>query len=248
DGRVMFAIPWHQHVVVGTTDTPIAQVSLEPKPLPSEIDFILDTAGSYLSRPPRRSDILSVFTGIRPLVNAERPGSTAALSREHTITISKSGLLTIAGGKWTTYRKMAEDCLEHAVVLARLPEMPCVTRELRIHGAHAGQVEGPLAVYGSDAEPMRELSRKNPGLSRRLHPALDIEGTQILWAVRNEMARTLDDVLARRTRALFLNAGAALEIAPTVAEIMARELGKDKNWEQAQLRDFKEVASCFVVH
>ena len=248
DGRVMFAIPWHGHVVVGTTDTPVTQVSLEPKPSKSEIDFILDTAGSYLARRPRHSDILSVFAGIRPLVNAQRASSTAALSREHTITISKSGLLTIAGGKWTTYRKMAEDCLEHAIVLARLEDKPCVTRELGIHGAPSGATQGgPLGVYGTDSDQVEQLGRENSELSKLMHPALDIIGAQVVWAVRNEMARTLDDVLARRTRALFLNARAALEMAPAVARLMAGELGRDKTWEQSQVRDFKEIASCFVV-
>lgn len=249
DGRVMFAIPWHGHVVVGTTDTPISQVSLEPKPMNSEIEFILETAGSYLSHRPRRDDILSVFTGIRPLVNAARASSTAALSREHTITISKSGLLTIAGGKWTTYRKMAEDCLEHAIVLARLEERPCVTRELPIHGSKAGaKASGPLAVYGTDALQIEELGRQKPELARLLHHALPIVGAQVIWAVRCELARTVDDVLARRTRALFLNAKAALVMAPAVAQLMAAELGHDKSWEERQLADFKEIASCFVVN
>lgn len=248
DGRVMFAIPWHGHVVVGTTDTPITGVSLEPKPQDGEIEFILETASDYLAHRPGRGDILSVFTGIRPLVNAARASSTAALSREHTITISKSGLLTIAGGKWTTYRKMAEDCLEHAIVLARLEERACVTEHLPIHGAQPGQkFTGPLAVYGADAPRIVELARQKPELGRQLHPSLPVTGTQVVWAVRHEMARTVDDVLARRTRAVFLNARAALDMAPEVARLMAAELGRDESWQERQVRDFQQIAAGFIV-
>lgn len=247
DGRVMFAIPWHGHVVVGTTDTPISQVSLEPKPVAGEVEFILETASDYLAHRPARKDILSVFTGIRPLVNAERKGSTAALSREHTITISNSGLLTIAGGKWTTYRKMAEDCLEHAMVLARLEERPCVTQHLAIHGAQRGaNATGPLAVYGSDAARIDELARERSELAQPLNPTLPINGAQAVWAARHEMARTVDDVLARRTRALFLNARAALEMAPEVARLMAAELGQSPAWEECQVKAFNEIAAGFL--
>jgi glycerol-3-phosphate dehydrogenase len=248
DGRVMFAIPWHGHVLVGTTETPINQVTLEPKPQDQEIDFILDTASQYLTHQPRRKDILSAFAGIRPLVNASSNNSTAALSREHTISISKSGLLTIAGGKWTTYRKMAEDCLEHATVLARVEERPCVTQHLPIHGAQRpASLSDPLAVYGSDSPGLEELIRKNPDLGQPLHTALPIIGAQVIWAVRNEMARTVEDVLARRTRALFLNVNAAIEMAPKVARLMAAELQKDEPWQETQRREFLGVAANFEV-
>jgi glycerol-3-phosphate dehydrogenase len=249
DGRVMFALPWKSHVVVGTTDTPIPNVSLEPQPLDGEIDFILETARDYLAKPPSRADILSVFTGIRPLVQAVRNSKTAALSREHSILISESGLLTIAGGKWTTYRKMAEDCVNHAIVLAGLQEQPCVTSDLRIHGYSAPLVaEMPLASYGSDMAQIEDLMRQEPDLARPLHPALPITGAQVVWAARHEMARTLDDVLARRTRALFLNAGAAVAMAPVAARHLARELGRNEPWQIEQLKDFGRVAACFEVN
>jgi glycerol-3-phosphate dehydrogenase len=248
DGRVMFAIPWHGHTVVGTTDTPITELNLEPRPLAGEIEFVLETAGGYLARQPLRADILSVFTGIRPLVKAGDETNTAALSRDHTITISKSGLLTIAGGKWTTYRKMAEDCVDHAILLARLAERPCVTRGLAIHGRHeeAGD-KGTLASYGSDASKIGELVRVEPDLGNPLHPALPISGAQIVWAARNEMARTVDDVLARRARALYLNAHAAIAMAPAAARLIARELNRDESWQQQQVNDFKQIAAGFLV-
>jgi glycerol-3-phosphate dehydrogenase len=248
DGRVMFAIPWHGHAVIGTTDTPIAEAYLEPKPKDGEVEFILETAGGYLARRPSRADILSVFTGIRPLVKTNGTANTAALSRDHTITISKSGLLTIAGGKWTTYRKMAEDCVDHAIVLARLEEQPCVTRMLPIHGAHreAGD-KGSLAGYGSDASKIGELIRGQPELAEQLHPALPINSAQVVWAVRHEMARTVDDVLARRTRTLFLNSRAAIAMAPSVARLLARELKRDAAWQQRQVAEFQRIAAGFLV-
>jgi glycerol-3-phosphate dehydrogenase len=248
DGRVMFAIPWHGHALVGTTDTPISEASLEPRPLAGEIEFIIDTASNYLARRPSRADILSVFTGIRPLVESRRNSSTAALSRDHTITISKSGLLTITGGKWTTYRKMAEECVDHAIVLGRLDERPSTTRNLAIHGAQAEPVsDKALAGYGSDARHIENLSNERRGLAEILDPALPIRAAQVVWAVREEMARTVDDVLARRTRALFLNARAALAMAPAVARFMAQELGRDEAWQQRQLSDFQQVAAHFII-
>ncbi|EDY20969.1 FAD dependent oxidoreductase [Chthoniobacter flavus Ellin428] len=209
DGRVMFAIPWHGHTVVGTTDTPIPVSTLEPRAQSEEIDFILETAGDYLAKRPTRADVLSVFTGIRPLVKAGDASNTAALSRDHTIEISSSGMLTIAGGKWTTYRNMAEDAVDHAIVLGKLDERPCLTRNLRIH---------------------------NPGS----------HDDSAAWFARHEMARTVEDVLARRTRLLFLDARAALDKSPQVARELAQELGRDEAWQQAQLASFQETARCFL--
>jgi glycerol-3-phosphate dehydrogenase len=247
DGRVMFAIPWHGHALVGTTDTPIPDSTLEPAPLENEIEFILETASDYLAKRPSRADILSVFTGIRPLVKAGEASSTAALSRDHTIQISGSGLLTIAGGKWTTYRKMAEDAVDHAIVLGHLEERPCVTRALQVRGFHLhAENFGDLAVYGSDALPIQQLARERPELGTRLHPALPIIGAQVIWAAREEAARTVEDVLARRTRALFLHTAAALEMAPAVAQLLAGELGRDEAWQQSQLAAFRAVAAHFA--
>ncbi len=250
DGRVMFAIPWLGHALLGTTDTPIDNVVLEPTPMGEEIDFLLETAGRYLSKNPTRGDVLSVFTGIRPLVKADA-SSTASLSREHTIHVSASGLLTIAGGKWTTYRKMAEDCVDHAVTLAKLEERGCVTRTLRIHGSDEDAARfGDLAGYGSAAPGVLELMNGSSGggredLSRRLHPELPIHAAQVVWAARHEMARTVDDVLARRTRALFLHAAAAVGMASEVARLLATELGRDQGWADQQVATFTRIASRY---
>ena len=234
-------------MVVGTTDTPIPAVSLEPRPKEQEVDFILQTAGRYMARAPSRADILSVFTGIRPLVKAGAGANTAALSRDHTIQISRSGLLTIAGGKWTTYRKMAEDAVNQAAETGLLPKRPCIAKDLPVHGArNPSEKAGPLAGYGSDADLIAGLVREQPGLAAPLHESLSICGAQIVWAARHEMARTLDDVLARRTRALFLNARAALAMAPAAVRLLASTLGRDETWQQRQMTDFEEIAAGFV--
>ena len=248
DDRVMFTIPWHGCAVVGTTDTPIDEVSLEPIALEEEIEFILETAGMYLQKAPTRDDVLSVFVGIRPLVRADGAGSTAALSRDHTIAISHSGLLTIAGGKWTTYRKMAQDCVDHAITLAKLDERPCVTRSLSIHGYHEdADALGDLAVYGSAAARIQQLAADRPELSERLHPRLALIGAQVVWAARQEMARTVDDVLARRTRALLLDARASIEVAPRVAALLAAELGRDRMWEEKQILAYRRMAKSYLL-
>jgi glycerol-3-phosphate dehydrogenase len=257
DGRVLFAIPWHGHTLVGTTDTPIDGPSYEPAPFEQEIQFVLDTAGQYLSRPPQREDILSVFVGIRPLVKAagSDASKTSALSRDHTIHIDQSGLLTIVGGKWTTYRHMAEDVVDQAITLGRLDEAPCITKTLRIHGylepeGETGGLalpEDPLAVYGTDAALIREIAATDPELARPLDDELPLIGAEIVWAARHEMSRTLDDALARRTRALLLNAPAAARMAPAAARLLARELGRDEAWASAQVAAFLELAAQYNV-
>src|SRR5690606_28712508 len=221
---------------IGTTDTPIDKVLLEPVPLAEEVDFILETAGRYLAKPPSRSDVLSMWAGIRPLVRAGDGSSTAALSRDHTIHISKSGLLTIAGGKWTTYRKMAEDCVDQAAMLAHLDERPCITRTLRIHGyQNGGDRHADLSHYGSDTSEIEAIMRDDPSAGEAIEPLARLRGAQVIWAVRREMARTVDDVLARRTRWLQLDARGAAAAAPRVAALMAGELGRDPAWAQEQV-------------
>jgi glycerol-3-phosphate dehydrogenase len=246
DGRVMFAIPWHGHTLVGTTDTPIATPTLEPQPLAEEIEFILETAGQYLLKPPTRDDVLSFFVGIRPLVKSGDGKLTAALSRDHTIHFDASGLLTTTGGKWTTYRNMAEHTVDQAADFARLAERPCVTRTLNIHGFHPNAERfGALSVYGSDALGIQALMRATPALATPLHEQLPYTGAEVVWATRQEMARTVEDVLARRTRALFLNARAAEAMAPEVARIMAAELGWDKSRQGAEAASFSTLAKAY---
>ncbi len=249
DGRVLFAIPWHGHTVVGTTDTPITAPSYEPKPLEEEIQFVLETAGEYLSRKPTRADILSIYVGIRPLVKAagSDASKTSALSRDHTIHIDGDGLLTIVGGKWTTYRHMAEDTVNHAATLGKLPDAACKTADLKVHGWMEGVAVGAdLAVYGTDAASIKALIVDRPELGEILHPALPYVAAEIVWAAREEMSRNLDDALSRRTRALLLNARAAMDIAPKVAALLAAELDQDETWQAEQVAEFRALAAQYL--
>jgi len=247
DGRVLFVIPWHGKTLIGTTDTPIEKAELEPNPLESEIEFILSTAEQYLNKPPKREDILSVFVGIRPLVKSGKTKNTAALSRDHTIEINNANLLTVTGGKWTTYRRMAEDAVNQAIAKTDLLRKPCVTKDLKIHGfCEDLQRFGDLAIYGADAEKIQELIKENPSFfGEKLHEDFPYRAAEIVWAVRFEMARSLEDALARRTRILFLDAKAAIEIAPHVAKIMAQELGENKIWIDGQIKNFTELAKNY---
>jgi glycerol-3-phosphate dehydrogenase len=251
DGRVLFVIPWHGHAVAGTTDTPVDAPSLEPKALDEEIEFILETAGRYLSRPPTRADVLAVYVGLRPLVKNDAEGKTSSLSRDHVIHVDTSGLLTITGGKWTTYRHMAEDCVDHAITLGRLRDAECTTKTLRIHGSMGATSEGEdgessLDVYGTDAEEIRALAQ-DVELAKQLHPELPYIAAEVVWAARMEMARSVEDVLARRMRALFLNARAATQMARPVAQLLAREFDRDDTWIAAQTKEFCELAKQYMV-
>ncbi len=251
DGRVMFAVPWHDKVVLGTTDTLTEKPELEPKALDSEIDFILETAGQYLVKQPTREDVVSVFSGLRPLAKPEGEGkSTKEISRHHKVMISQSGLITIIGGKWTTYRKMAEDTVDNAILIGALDDRKCITHNLPIYGydKNLDITSDPLAVYGTEKYQLLELEEEHPDLAEMLSEDIPLRKSQVVWAARHEMARTVEDMLARRVRGLFLNSKESLRVAPAVAEIMAKELGKDKEWIEDQLEDFGEVAKNYMIH
>jgi glycerol-3-phosphate dehydrogenase len=173
---------------------------------------------------------------------------TSALSRDYTVHIDQSGLLTIVGGKWTTYRHMAEDTVNHAITLGKLEDKPSVTADLHIHGYLTGvEPKGDLWVYGTDAEKIRALAKETPALAKRLHPDLPYIAAEVAWAAREEMARTVEDILARRTRALFLNARAAIAMAPEVASLLAKELGKDQVWIDTQIAEFNNLAAQYAL-
>jgi glycerol-3-phosphate dehydrogenase len=248
DGRVLFAVPWHNKVVLGTTDTAVDEVAIEPRPLATEIEFILQTMAQYLVNPPTRADVLSVFVGQRPLLksakftrNSDGVGSTATLSREHVIQVSWSGLVTVTGGKWTTYRQMGEQVVARAIASASLPATTSVTANLHLHGWTEQSFPEPLNIYGSDAIELQTL----PGAARLLHPNLPYSEAEVRWAARSEMAQTVEDVLARRTRSLLLDAAASMECAPRVAQILAEELDRDSNWAQQQVQDFTTLAQGY---
>ena len=248
DGRVLFAVPWHNKVVLGTTDTPIESHSLEPKPLEEEISFILHHINKQLDVDIVRTDVKSVFAGLRPLVKKGASEKTALMPRDHTIIVSNSGLVTITGGKWTTYRKMADDVLNKTVVIARLEKRTCVTENLKIHGwVNQTDTKDALHFYGADAAGIQALCIKDATLSELIHPALPNIKAEVIWAIQNEMAITIEDVLARRTRLLFLDAKAAIEAAPGVAQLMVKEMAKDNTWVQQQLSSFYAVAKQYLL-
>jgi len=247
DGRVLFAIPWHDRVVVGTTDTAAAEIEAEPRPLPAEIEFLLTHVSRYLANPPQPGDILSTYAGLRPLARPATIRSSALIPRDHAITISGSGLVTVTGGKWTTYRKMAEDTVSRAIAVASLPQKACRTHDLALHGWSDAAVDGdPLSIYGSEATAIRALSKENPDWMKPLHPALPYIVAEVIWAVRHEMARTVEDVLARRTRALFLDARASIKAASQVAALLAQELQRDATWAQQQEMAFAQTAQRYL--
>lgn len=247
DDRVLFAIPWHDRVLVGTTDTPIDSVDLEPRALEEEIEFLLEHTARYLNHDPEPSDVKSVFVGIRPLVAEAEADDTAEISREHAIRVSDSGLLTIAGGKWTTYRKMAEDVVDAAQTLGDLEIEECVTKELRIYGYHQHAEDfGRLEVYGSDAVKIRELEADDPSLKEPVYSGLALTHAEVVWGCREEMARTVDDVLSRRSRSLIFDARTSRDAARAVATVMATELGRDGAWIEAQVADFEAVAEAYI--
>jgi glycerol-3-phosphate dehydrogenase len=247
DGRVLFAIPWHGRTVIGTTDTAVREIPVEPRPLEQEVEFLLCHAARYLSKDPQRADVLSAFAGLRPLVKAGDGTGTAALSRDHTLVVSSSGLITITGGKWTTYRRMGADTVNKAAEVADLPRRPSGTATLRLHGWQAHAAEAPFGVYGADASALKLVLAEQPGWDQPLHPNLPYRAGEVVWAARYELARTVEDVLARRTRALLLDARASQEIAPRVAELLAGELDFDAAWQRQQAQQYRELASGYLL-
>jgi len=231
DGRVIFLIPWYDHVLVGTTDTPLDQPVIEPRAQAQEVQFLLNTAAEYLTQPPTTADILSVFTGIRPLVrpvNAAKPHSTARLSRDHSIWRDPSGMITITGGKWTTARKMAEDGIDRAIQWCGLSDRPCQTAN--------------LPLVNATNPPVHPTAGPSP------HPLVagyPLSGDDVIWHARHTMARTVEDVLARRSRLLFLNVAAACQAAPAVAELLTQELARDQAWRHEQQEQFQQTAAAF---
>jgi len=248
DDRVLFAVPWHNRVILGTTDTPVDEPVLEPQALDEEVEFILETAGRYLTRAPKRSDVLSVFAGLRPLAATEDDNHTKEISRSHQLMVSLSGLITVSGGKWTTYRKMGEDTVDKVALVGGLEERPCITKNMPIHGyARNVQEIDHLQVYGSDRAAILQLIDDRPELAEKLHPNLDYIGAEVVWAVTEEMARTVEDVLARRVRALFMDARASIEMAPKVAQLMATEMNKDQRWIDEQLEEYIALAGNYIL-
>ncbi len=250
DGRVLFVVPWHNRVVVGTTDVEKPHAELEPLAEDVEVEYILETARLYMEQAPSRSDVLAVFAGLRPLAAPAADGKkTKEISRGHKILISKGGLITLTGGKWTTYRKMAEDVVDSAAKQAELPVRESLTPYLKIHGYKEGvDHSDPLYWYGSDREHIDKLIAEDPVLGTVVSERVQLIKAQVVLAVRQEMARTLEDCLSRRIRALQLDARECIRIAPEVAVLMAAEMGKDKAWVSSQVESFTQLANMHLLN
>lgn len=249
DGRVLFAVPWHGKVVVGTTDTPVKSAVLEPRALEEEIEFILKTASKYLKKDPTRKDVLSIFAGLRPLAAPKDDRSeTKEISRGHKLIISKSCLITMTGGKWTTYRKMGEDLIDKAAMIGGLDERKCMTKNMPVHGYITNvDFNNYLHIYGADQIGIKNLQERNPDFAKILHSNLPFTKAEVIWAVRHEMARNVEDVLARRVRALFLDARASIAMAGEVAALIADELDYDKEWCEKEIKSYSELAKGYIL-
>ncbi|MFK5879693.1 MAG: glycerol-3-phosphate dehydrogenase/oxidase [Flavobacteriaceae bacterium] len=251
DGRVLFAVPWHNKVIVGTTDIPKDKAIIEPKVTDDEVNFILETAGRYLEIKPTRADVKSVFAGLRPLAAPKKGanGKTKEISRKHKIVVSSSNLVSIIGGKWTTYREMGEDVVNKLAQLASLPKKKSITKNLHIHGYKQNiDFQNYLYFYGSDMKGIENLISKKPELSDWISEDLKINKAQVVWAVKNEYARNVEDVLSRRTRALFLDAKESIKMAPIVAGIIAKELGYTSEWETIEVQKFNKLAQGYILN
>jgi len=250
DGRVLFLVPWHNRVIAGTTDTPIDEHSLEPIALEKEIEFILKTAGRYLTKQPTRQDALAVFAGLRPLAAPTgNSNKTKEISRSHKVIVSDSNLLTLTGGKWTTFRRMGQDTVDKAIKIGCLPKKESTSATQKIYSAiPTTDRSNHMYIYGSDQEAIHALAQENPVWNEKLVEHLEFKKAEVLWAVRNELAQTVEDVLSRRVRILFLDAKAAITAAPEVARILAQELGKDDNWQKNQVENFEKVAKNYILN
>jgi len=222
DGRVLFAVPWHNKIVLGTTDTPVKRISTEPIPFEEEINFVLTHIGRYLTKDPQRSDVKSMFAGLRPLVKGKSK-KTAALARDHLVTIADSGMITITGGKWTTYRKMAEDVVNIAIEKAGLEKRNCITADMKLAGHDKPVIPAEIKSLTTG-----ELT------------------TIIQKSIAEEMCMTVEDFLSRRTRQLLLDAIVAMEKAPAVAAIMSKEMDKDQTWIIEQINNFNAIAKNYL--
>lgn len=249
DGRVLFLVPWYNRVVVGTTDTLLDTHSLEPKPLEKEVDFIIETVNRYLNKDVTKDDVLSIFAGLRPLAAPkDKSEKTKEISRSHKIIVSDSELITITGGKWTTYRRMAQDTVNKIIELKKLPNEKCKTKNLLIHGANGtSDRSSHLCIYGTDQKGIEKIKEEDPSFAEPLHPRLEFTKAEVIWAVRHEMARTIEDVLARRVRILFLDAKAAIEIAPDVGELLRKELKETDEWCADQILEFIQIAEQYIL-
>ena len=248
DGRVLFAIPWHNKLLLGTTDTPVQEITTEPRPLKEEVDFVISHFNRYTTSDINYNDVKSVFVGLRPLAKVSGEKKTSVMPRDHVIKVLPSGLIHVTGGKWTTYRNMAQHAIDKAVAVSGLPASSCKTKRLAIHGCKKNNENDHLSIYGTDAAEINKLAEEMRGLSEKIHPSYPYTKAEVVFCIKNEMAITIEDVLARRIRLLFLDARAALQAAPVVAALFREYADKDEEWEQKQLQTFTALAKGYLLN
>lgn len=248
DGRVLFAVPWQGKLVVGTTDTLVDKAKLEPEALEKEINFVLETARAYLNKKPTRADVLSVFAGLRPLAAPKEKGAkTKEISRSHKVIVSDSNLVTITGGKWTTFRKMGEDTVDYFTKVTGESMKASKSADQKLHGFTENPEEGHMSVYGSDASQIKFMIKDHPEWAEKLHPNHPYTVAELIWMVRNEMAVKLEDAISRRFRIMLLDAKAAKEMGPKVAKIMAKEMGQGEGWIAKELEEFEKTVNKYII-
>lgn len=246
DGRVLFAIPWYDKLLLGTTDTPIEHIAVEPKPLQEEINFVINHFNRYTTSDITYRDVKSVFAGLRPLAKLSGEKKTSVMPRDHVIKVMPSGLINVTGGKWTTYRSMAEHTIDKAIQSAQLKTSPCKTKTLKIHGWAEQTAGDHLSVYGADQIFIKQMIQEDNMLAEKIHPLFPYTRAEIKWFIQNEMAITTEDILARRTRLLFLDAKAAIEAAPNVVKMLASLNGMNVEWAGEQLAVFNKLAKSYL--
>ncbi|MBK8518160.1 MAG: glycerol-3-phosphate dehydrogenase/oxidase [Saprospiraceae bacterium] len=225
DGRVLFAVPWHDQVIIGTTDSKTDLILEEPVATKEEINFVIENFNSYMTHHLTLHDIQSVYAGLRPLVKKKNITSTADLVRDHTIVVSDSGLVTITGGKWTTYRKMARDVVNRAIRTSSLHYERSQTKSLHL---------------------IIKTNEDTTNQSVIIHPDFPYTTSDVHFAIDEEMACTLEDILARRVRLLFLDAKAAMKVAPDVCKILQTRFNHSDEWYKSELETFYLTAKKYL--
>jgi glycerol-3-phosphate dehydrogenase len=241
-------IPWQGKLLLGTTDTPVENITTEPTALKEEIDFIIHHFNRYTNSKITTAEVKSVFVGLRPLANQGKEKKTAVMPRDHVVKVLPSGLIHVTGGKWTTYRSMAEYAIDTAIQSVGLEKVSCKTKNLKIHGWIKNRSTTSMSIYGTDEEDIQLMINADPAFSEKIHPDYNYTKAELLWFVANEMAITVEDILARRTRLLFLDAKAAMEAAPMVAKTLAFFNGKDAEWEKQELDKFNDLAKNYLIN
>ena len=248
DERVLFAVPWNGKILLGTTDTLMEHIDKEPRPLPEEISFIITHFNRYCNTQIAQKDVLSVFAGLRPLVIKGKKQSSSETSRDHTIVVAVSNLVTITGGKWTTYRKMAEDAVNNALFVGKLEKKECITESLMINELPLTMGKNdPLSIYGNKAQSIRQIMDEHLLMAEKIHPDYAYTIAELNWIIANEMPQKLEDILARRARLLFLDARAAMDCCELVAGYLQLALEKDEKWKLEQVREFKILAQQYLL-